>query len=157
MSICYVWFVLSFPRVSPVGLLLNMLLYLLYVLYLLVKATSTEYTLPLEKIVLIFAVSWVSVGIHHRDLNWLWTYLSFTLALGNLWCVLHGSLQMPSSTMLADNTYHKDKIWHLTWNSSLRSQDKGLDRFHVLLAVWWWLLYSALVVVPWGFGLSALL
>lgn len=34
--------------------------------------------------------------------------VSFTLALGNLWCVLHGSLQMLSSTVLAGNTYHKD-------------------------------------------------
>lgn len=39
------------------------------VLYLLVKATSPEYTLPLEKMLIIFAVGLVSVGIHHRDLN----------------------------------------------------------------------------------------
>lgn len=79
----------------------------------LVKAASPEYTLSLEKILIIFAVGLVSVDdLHRLELTGeiCAMQVSFTLALGNLWCVLHGSLQVPSSTVLAQNSYHADKI-----------------------------------------------
>lgn len=63
---------------------------------------------------IIFAGVVVFVGIYYADLKSLWEECtvqvrSLTLALGSLWCVssLQASLQMPSSTTLADNCFIK--------------------------------------------------
>lgn len=63
---------------------------------------------------IIFAGVVVFVGIYYVDLKSLWEECtvqvrSLTLALGSLWCVssLQASLQMPSSTTLADNCFIK--------------------------------------------------
>lgn len=100
INICYGWFVFSHGKSCKA--FKHIILFSALCLW-----KPDKYILPLEKILITFPMVLISVGIHYTNLNWLWgrVLVSFTFALGSLWCgsSLHGSLQMPSSAMLIDN------------------------------------------------------